>query len=143
MSEPIVPPVARGGNPIHDALEDGWDHLAHVFASHVPHHMHASPATAVIPATVETLPPKGTPVQLATDLHTIASKLEPLAEDTLDKVSALVGSPVGAAGFDMLHQLVHLNIDPAVVQKALGGLEALLQAYAPAAAQQPAQAPAA
>ena len=139
-------------------LARDWDSAEHAIAGWFGH---GTQATAAVTATVETTATEGDPVSLADDLHNLATRLENLGEEAvtkaeqlgtegITKAQAILASPAAAEGFTLLHTLTGINVDPAIVTQALGGLRAIVQAYAPAqagqaaAAQPPAeQAPAA
>lgn len=64
------------------------------------------------------------------DLRTLAGSLDALGTDGLGKTVAILGRPETAEGHELLHEITTLNIDPAIVSEALGGLRALSRAYA-------------
>lgn len=140
-----------------DDLASKWDRVEHGLrkvedaASRMREHMYphlhhgapqpaaeATQAPASEPVTI-TETPKESHMSLATDLRNVADRVDRLGEEVVGKVETVVATPAGAAGLDLLHALTGLNIDQAIVAKALGGLEALLQAYAPDPAPAPAE----
>lgn len=121
--------TSHGHAPIFGELEAGWDHITHVFTSHVPRHQ--SQATAAIPATVDTTT-REEPMSLATDLHNLANRLEPLGEEFVTKAEAVAANPATAEALTVLHQLTGLSVPADVISLALGGLKALVQGWGPA-----------
>lgn len=69
-------------------------------------------------------------MSLSADLKAFADRLDTLGEEAVTKTEAIVASPVGTTALTLVHDVVGLNIDPKIIESALGGLQALLQAYA-------------
>lgn len=123
--------TSHGHAPIFGELEAGWDHVTHVFTSHVPRHHARTQTTAAVPATVGTTT-REEPMSLATDLHSLASRLETLGEEFVTKAEAVAANPATAEALTVLHQLTGLSVPADVISLALGGLKALVQGWGPA-----------
>lgn len=67
------------------------------------------------------------------DLRSLADSLDTLGDGGLGKTVTILGKPETAEGHELLAQIASLNIPPAEVTQALGGLRAQVLAYTRAA----------
>lgn len=121
-SQSIAHAVA-GGFVHHDGTPSLAAHVAAARASQAP------AAEPVITETPEE------PVSLASDLKTIASRLETLGEETVTKLETVAATPEGQLAFGALHAIVAAE-DPALLATMTTIIGALVpkQGAAPAAA---------
>jgi hypothetical protein len=109
------------------ALIEDWHHATHPRESQAP---------AARPVTIEHSTQEE-PVSLSADLHALAARVEHFDEKLLADVEAVTAHPETAGVIGMLSALAGINLPPGMIAKALGGVEALLQAFVPP--QQPQQ----
>lgn len=69
-------------------------------------------------------------------VETVAAEIETVGDDVLADVKVIAANPLTAPALEWLAALAGINIDPAVLTKGLGAIEALHIAYTPAAQQQ-------
>ena len=119
-------------------FEEAW----HAFTSHLPHR-HTSAAPAAATTTKENH--MSVLDEIEADVKNFASsalaKFQSVDRELLNAVDAIQASPETAAVVKGIGTLLGLNLPPNTISEALGGVRALLLAYAPAtqAGQQQAQ----
>lgn len=71
-------------------------------------------------------------MSLADTLRTVATEIETVGDDVLARAKVIAANPLTAPAMEWLATLADINIDPAVLTKGLGAIEALHIAYTPA-----------
>lgn len=95
-------------------------------------HLHHHETTAATAAATT----KGTTVSLLDKLHEITTEVETIGEELLTDAKAVAANPATAPAIKWLSTLAGLNIDPTIIAKGIGAIEALHIAYQPLAQQQ-------
>lgn len=98
------------------------------------HHHETSAAQAA--ATAPTAAPTEEQMDIAAKLHEIITEVETIGEELLTDAKTVAANPATAPAIKWLSTLAGLNIDPTIITKGLGAIEALHIAYQPLVAQQ-------
>lgn len=120
-------------NPIFDTLEHDVLAGAHAVAGWFDRKPPAQAAETTAPTEEHTM-------DIAAKLHEIIIEVETIGEELLTDAKAVAANPATAPAIKWLSTLAGLNIDPTIITKGLGAIEALHIAYQPLAQQQAAAA---
>lgn len=102
----------------------GW------FENHLPGHHETSAAQAAAAATTEEH------MNIETALDEVVAEVKTIGGEVLGHAKAIAANPATVPALEWLSTLAGLNIDPAIITKAIGAIEALHIAYQPLVAQQ-------